>query len=99
MANAQLNIAEAKLNPSKFFKDPKEVLVHPGLSRAAKLDILHQWEVDARLMAVAEEENMGSGENGHLGAIVSALLALDDEAKGPHADQAMPPTKLGTAAH
>lgn len=86
MSTAQLNLAEAKVNPSKFFKHPKDVLVHPGLSREAKLDILHQWEVDARLMAVAEEENMTAGENGHLGAIVSALLALDDETKGPQAD-------------
>jgi hypothetical protein len=93
MPNAQLNIAEAKVNPSKFFKHPQDVLVHPALSREAKLDILHQWETDARLMAVAEEENMGSGENGHLGAIVSALLALDDETKGPQADTPASPAK------
>lgn len=99
MPQAQLNIAEAKVNPSKFFKHPKDVLVHPGLSREAKLDILHQWEVDARLMAVAEEENMTSGEKGHLGAIVSALLALGDETKGPDAETSTPPTKLGSAAH
>lgn len=99
MATAQLNLNEAKVNPSKFFKHPKDVLVHSGLSREAKIDILRQWEVDARLMAVAEEENMGSGENGHLGAIVSALLALGDENKGPDADAASPPTKLGSVAH
>jgi len=90
MPDTQLNIAEAKVNPSKFFKHPKDVLVHPGLSRETKLDILRQWEVDARLMAVAEEENMASGENGHLGAIVSALLALGDENKGPDAEAALP---------
>lgn len=95
MPTVQLNVAEAKVNPSKFFKHPKDVLVHPSLSREAKLDILHQWEVDARLMAVAEEENMTEGESGHLGAIVSALLALDDENKGPRADAGSSPTKLG----
>lgn len=99
MVSSQLNISEAKLNPSKFFDHPKDVLVHPGLSRDAKLDILHQWETDARLMAVAEEENMAAGENGHLGAIVSALLALGDETKGPQADPAAPPTKQGNSAH
>ena len=99
MDQAQLNIAEAKVNPSKFFKHPKDVLVHSGLSRQAKLDILRQWEVDARLMAVAEEENMTSGENGHLGAIVSALLALNDENKGAQSDTAAPPTKLGAVSH
>ncbi len=44
-------------------------------------------------MAVAEEENMTSGENGHLGAIVSALLALNDETKGPNADSSGSPNK------
>jgi hypothetical protein len=98
MPTAQLNLAEAKLNPSKFFKHPKDVLVHPGLSRDAKLDILHQWETDARLMAVAEEENMAEGEKGHLGAIVSALLALDDETKGPGAGAAATPNKSGSGS-
>ncbi len=93
MPDTQLNLAEAKVNPSKFFKHPKDVLVHPSLSRDNKLESLRQWEVDARLMAVAEEENMTSGENGHLGAIVSALLALDDETKGPNADLPGSPTK------
>ncbi len=99
MAQTQLNIAEAKVNPSKFFEHPKDVLTYPGLSRQAKLEILRQWEVDARLMAVAEEENMTSGENGHLGSIVSALLALDDENKGPRADAPAPPTKAGSTPH
>jgi hypothetical protein len=95
MTAAQFDVVAAKLNPSKFFKSPRDVLVHPGLSRDAKLDILHQWEIDARLMAVAEDENMGSGENGHLGAVVSALLALEDETKGPNSDSPAMPTKLG----
>lgn len=98
MSRTPLNVAEAKLNPSKFFTHPKDVLTHPGLSREAKLEILRQWEVDARLMAVAEEENMTAGESGHLGAIVSALLVIEDETKGPDADAAAPPTKSGGAA-
>lgn len=100
MTETQLDLTAAKLNPSKFFKHPKDVLVHPDLSRKAKLDILHQWEVDARLLQVAEEENMTAGETSHLGAIVSALLALDDESKGPQADNTpAPPTKLGGVTH
>lgn len=99
MVNTQLNLAEAKVNPSKFFKHPKDVLLSPSLSREAKIDILRAWEVDARLMQTAEEENMTSGENSHLGAIVSALLALDDETKGPQADMPASPTKLGNPVH
>jgi hypothetical protein len=82
-------------NPSKFFKAPADVLVAPKLSRNDKIKILQQWEVDARLLAVAEEENMGAGESSHLGAIVSALIALEDENKMPGADKTPPPTKLG----
>ncbi|MGE3476887.1 MAG: hypothetical protein AB7H70_13885 [Rhodospirillaceae bacterium] len=99
MPDTQLNIADAKVNPSKYFQHPKDVLVHPGLSRDAKIDILRAWEVDARLLQTAEEENMTSGENSHLGSIVSALLALEDETKGPQADTPKAPTKLGNAVH
>lgn len=90
-----LDIKAAKTNPSKFFKSPKEVLIHPNLSRDAKLDILHQWEVDARLLAVAEEENMTEGETSQLGAVVSALLALDDEGKRPNSETGSTPAKQG----
>ncbi len=81
-----LDIKAASTNPSKFFQSPRDVLIHPDLSRAAKIDILRAWEVDARLMSVAEEENMQDGESSHLGAVVSALIALDDEAKRPDTD-------------
>ncbi len=99
MPAPQLNVADAKVNPSKYFQHPKDVLVHPGLSREAKIDILRAWEVDARLLQTAEEENMTAGENSHLGAIVSALLALEDETKGPQAETPAAPTKLGNAVH
>ncbi len=99
MSQPSLDINAAKVNPSKYFKRPQEVLIHPLLNRQNKLDILHQWETDARLLSVAEDENMGEGENGHLGAIVSALLTLEDEDKGPNADTTGAPTKMGGATH
>ena len=93
-----LNVEAAKTNPSKFFSSPKEVLLHPTLNRATKIDILRQWEVDARLLSVAEEENMTQGESGessHLGAVVSALIALDDEHKRPDTETGSGPGKQG----
>ena len=90
-----LDVKAAKSNPSKFFQSPKEVLIHPELSRDNKIDILRAWEVDARLMSVAEEENMGDGEHSHLGAVVSALIALDDENKRPDTDTGTGPGKAG----
>jgi len=90
-----LDIKAAKTNPSKFFQTPKDVLIHPDLSREAKIDILRQWEVDARLMSMAEEENMTDGEHSHLGAVVSALIALGDEAKRPDVETGSGPAKQG----
>jgi hypothetical protein len=90
-----LDIKAAKTNPSKFFQSPKDVLIHPTLTREAKIDILRQWEVDARLLSMAEEENMTDGEHSHLGAVVSALIALDDENKRPSVDTGTGPAKHG----
>ena len=92
----ELDVQAAKANPSKFFSTPREVLLHPKLSREAKLDILHQWETDARLLQVADEENLQGGEPSQLGAVVAALLALNDEEKGAHTEPAAAPaTKFG----
>jgi len=91
----QLDIRAAKTNPSKYFQTPQQVLTHPDLNRQSKIDILRQWEVDARLMSVAEDENMGDGERGHLGAVVSALIALDDEKKRPDTETGSGPGKAG----
>jgi hypothetical protein len=98
MVSPQTSVNAAAANPSKFFASPKDVLVDPKLSREDKIEILRQWEIDARLLAVADEENMGQGENSHLGAVVSALIALDDENKRPDTSEAKKtsaPTKLG----
>jgi hypothetical protein len=94
MARA-LDLKAAKANPSKFFQSPEEVLGHPGLSRDDKIAILRQWEVDARLLAVAEEENMTEGERSHLGGVSKALIALGDETKQPAAKETGTPSKAG----
>jgi hypothetical protein len=90
-----LNVEAAKANPSKYFDSPKEVLLHPDIIRENKIAILRQWEVDARLLSVADDENMSNGESSHLGAVVSALIALDDEQKRPDSEPEASPTKMG----
>ena len=77
------DLKSAQTNPSKYFKSPRDVLSHPGISREAKIAILRQWETDARLMSVAEEENLHGGEASQLGAVVNALISLGDEDKRP----------------
>ena len=96
MQTSPLDVKAALSNPSKFFTAPREVVAHPALSRSVKIDILRQWETDARLMAVAEEENLTGGEASQLSAVVNALISLGDSEKMPDGDAHPPsPAKSG----
>ena len=53
-----MDFEKAKLNPAAVFKSPQEIVSIQELSREQKIEILQQWEQDARLMEVAEEESM-----------------------------------------
>jgi len=56
--------------------DPAEVVRSSALSRSQKPKILQQWELDARQLSVAEEENMAGGEESMVGRVSRAILAL-----------------------
>lgn len=69
----------AKNNPASIFKRPMDVLNDNTLSRDDKIASLKQWALDERLMSVAEEENMQSGDtdkNNVLDEILSSLQKL-----------------------
>ena len=73
--------------------DPRDVLADTRLSREEKLAILEAWELEARTLAVASEENMTGGEPDLLAEVVEARLSL-----GAAADPAQDtgaPTKQG----
>jgi hypothetical protein len=82
-----MDFEKAKLDPASFFKNPQEVVSSQELSREQKIEILRQWEQDARLMEVAEEENMPGSQPKLLQPIRDALHALnywpDTEHSGP----------------
>ena len=59
----------AKTTPAAFFSDPAEVVGQPLLSDEQRLAILHQWELDALNLSVAEGEGMEGGEESPLGKI------------------------------
>jgi len=84
---------EASGNPTRFFRRPDDVVRDRSLSRAEKLVILEAWELDARALLVATEENMGNGEPSLLEEVVKARLALGEETHRTEDDGA--PTKLG----
>jgi hypothetical protein len=74
--NRVVDFEAALINPADHFAEPGAVVVDPSLSRVQKLKILQQWELDARQLAVAEEENMIGGEENMIGRVSKALLAL-----------------------
>lgn len=65
------------IDPGAVFKTPEEVLKRTDLSREQKIEILCQWEYDARELEVAEEENMPGDRPGLLAQIHQALHALN----------------------
>ena len=74
---SKMDFEKAKLNPATVFNSPQEVVSNRELSREQKIEILRQWEQDARLMEVAEEENMPGPEPKLLQPIRDALHALN----------------------
>lgn len=88
-----IDINVAKFNPTSVFKRPRDVLKHPSLSRAQKIEILQSWAYDERDKEVAEEENMpspGLDNKNILSEITDCLLEL-----GLEDDEKAPPTKQG----
>jgi hypothetical protein len=57
-----VDLERALKDPSSVYRTPRDVVADKHLDRETKLMILRQWELDARELAVAEEENMqGNG--------------------------------------
>lgn len=74
-----VDVAAALVNPADQFGSPGDVLEDRTLSRAEKLKILKQWELDARQLSVAEEENMTGGEENMVGRVSRAILAFEGD--------------------
>ena len=75
-----IDIDQVLASPKAYFDAPADVLSHPALSNKFKLRILHEWEVDARLLAEADSEGMGGGEETMLARVRTALRELDADA-------------------
>ena len=68
-----IDMEEALKDPTRWFRTPGEVVDHPGLDRDQKLAILRRWEMDARELEVAEEENMAGGDASPLADVIAAI--------------------------
>lgn len=71
-----MDFEQAKLNPSSVFDSPAAVATSTALNRPQKIEILRQWEYDARELQVAAEENMGEGPGKLLDEVLAALHLL-----------------------
>lgn len=79
-ATAVPNVDSIIKDPGKHFAEPRDVLSDRALSRKEKKRILESWALDAQLLAVAEEENMGGPDRPGLRDVKLALLELEERA-------------------
>jgi hypothetical protein len=86
-------IEQALVSPATVFDTPQEVVETEALAKAMKIEILKRWELDARALERATEENMGGGEASPIDAVNAALAQLDPEGTAL-ADFEKAPTKL-----
>jgi hypothetical protein len=90
----EIDRERALTNPASEFDRPADVVKSKELSTEEKKKALKEWEVDARLMQVASEENMSGGEPSRLDEVKKAQAKVGGEAACEDAD---PPTKTGGA--
>lgn len=67
-------------DPDKHFRAPREVVSDRQFTLDEKRKILDSWALDAQLLSVAEEENMGGTDRPGLREVKLALLELDNQA-------------------
>ena len=64
-------------DPAAVFRYPCDVLTEASLTMIEKREILLQWELDARELLIAEEENMAGDGPSMLSRVHLALADLD----------------------
>lgn len=65
-------------DPVKHFGSPREVVADQNFTIEEKRRILDSWALDAQLLNVAEEENMGGQDRPGLRDVKLALLELEN---------------------
>lgn len=78
MAQKKPDIATILKDPRKHFASPRDVVAAEGYTHDEKRRILESWALDAQLLNVAEEENMGGGDRPGLREVKLALLELEN---------------------
>jgi hypothetical protein len=69
-------LEDVKLNPSRFYRIPGDVIRDRRLSDEERLEVLEAWERDARALSVASDEAMTGGEPSCLDQVVQARMEM-----------------------
>lgn len=64
---------QVRRNPAKFFDHPQDVISCESLKDIEKRDVLKQWEREARLLSVANNETMSGDREPLISTIQQAL--------------------------
>jgi len=92
-----MNLQQVLDNPSSCFASPADVVRSDEISQAEQIQILRRWEYDARLLEVAQEENMTGGTGSRLAEVLDALHSLGAEgSSGATSKQGGAPTETRT---
>jgi hypothetical protein len=76
-ASAKPDIDSVLKDPCKHFAAPRDVVADARLTIDEKRRVLTSWALDAQLLEVAEEENMGGKDRPRLREVKLALLELE----------------------
>lgn len=63
-------------DPSAVYKRPDDIVQDSNLNDDEKLEVLEQWEFDARELQVASDENMPGQQEAPLDEILAAKKKL-----------------------
>ena len=75
-ARKSLDLEAARTDPAGTFSAPSDIVRRKDLKRETKIELLREWEREARALAVAEEEGMMGGEESMLARVRRALHEL-----------------------
>lgn len=78
----RMEFDHVKQDPSAHYDSPRAIIDDSQWSHDEKIQLLEQWEYDAREMEVAAGENMGDerpGEQSPLAAVQEALRSLKEK--------------------
>ena len=65
-------------DPSEVYAFPRDVLLDDTLTDAQKKRVLQEWELDAREIMQADDENMAGDSPSMLQRVHAALAKLDN---------------------